>query len=180
MCNMKTLSLFVWKLVFQKQVTIQGQGKKKWYRVKGPVTRNIHVIYENFISSGLKVMAKVSFLQKQVKVRSGGREVKNYGTMWRSCHKGYSVKHEQWQSYNQKKSVTDVRKLRLTDGRAGGQKDKLQTQWSLGGVLLRCRHKNWRTFLVNKVMIFRIRVQNHQKMHIALFARWKDIWSIIH
>ena len=88
--------------------------------------------------------------------------------MWRSCHKEYNVKHEQWQSYNQKKSVTDVRKLRLTDGRAGGQKDKLQTQWSLGGVLLRCRHKNWWTFLVNKVMIFRIRVQNHQKKRALL------------
>ena len=42
----------------------------------------------------------------------------------RSCHKEYNVKHEQWQSYNQKKSVKDGRKLTLTDGRAGGRTDR--------------------------------------------------------
>ena len=158
--------------------------------MKGPFTRNIHVIYENFISPGLKIMAKVSFLQKQVKVRGEGHEVKNYGTMWRSCHKEYNVKHEQWQSYNQKKSVTDVRKLRQTDGRAGGQIDRLQTQWKGRGNPIRvsmiCNprrglpsrgwwrtaslppHKNWWSFLVNKVMIFRIRVFKITKINALL------------
>ena len=36
-----------------------SQGHKLWYHMKGFVTRNTHVQYESYISSGLKVTAKV-------------------------------------------------------------------------------------------------------------------------
>ena len=44
---------------------------------------NTHVQYESFISSGLKVMAKVKVFQKKVKHQGQGNEVKNYGTTWK-------------------------------------------------------------------------------------------------
>ena len=53
----------------------RSQGQKLWYHKKGLVTRNAHVQYENPISSGKKVMAKVKVFQGQ------GHEVKNYITM---------------------------------------------------------------------------------------------------
>ena len=61
MCNMKALSLLVWKFSKVGQTSrSRSQGQKLWYPVKGIVTRNTHVQYESPISSGLKVMAKVS------------------------------------------------------------------------------------------------------------------------
>ena len=37
----------------------RSQGQKLWYHVKGLVTRNTHVQYENSITSGKKGIAKV-------------------------------------------------------------------------------------------------------------------------
>ena len=39
----------------------RSQGQKLWYHVKGLVTRNTHMQYESWITSGLKDMAKVKF-----------------------------------------------------------------------------------------------------------------------
>ena len=56
--------------------------------MKGLVTRNTHVQYENSITSGKKVMAKVKVFQKKVKLQGQGHEVKNYGTMWKVLSQG--------------------------------------------------------------------------------------------
>ena len=41
-----------------------------------------HVQYQNPITFGKKVMAKVKVFQKYVKLQGQGHEVKNYGTIW--------------------------------------------------------------------------------------------------
>ena len=70
--------------------TSRGQGHKLWYHVKGLVTRNVSVKYENPISSVIKFIAKVKVFQKQV-------QGQNYGITWkvlspyeRSHHKEYT------------------------------------------------------------------------------------------
>ena len=96
MCNMKALSLLVWKLWTRLKFSKVGQtsrsrsqGQKLWYHVKGLVTRNTHVQYESpMISSGLKVMDKVKVFQKKVKLQGQGHKVKNYGTMWKVLLQG--------------------------------------------------------------------------------------------
>ena len=39
--------------------------------------------YESPISSGKKVMIKLKFFQKLVKLQGQGHKVKNYGAMWK-------------------------------------------------------------------------------------------------
>ena len=57
------------------------KGKVLWYHVKILVTRNTHVQYESPTASGLKIMTKVNFFQKKVKLQGEGHKVKNYCTM---------------------------------------------------------------------------------------------------
>ena len=49
--------------------------------VRGIVTINTHVKYESPNSSGMKVMAKDNFFQKEVRLQGQGHKVKNYGIM---------------------------------------------------------------------------------------------------
>ena len=44
--------------------------------------------YESPFPSGKKVMAKVKFFQKLVKLQGQGHEVKNYGTVWKVLSQG--------------------------------------------------------------------------------------------
>ena len=66
---------------FIRRSNLKVKVKKLWYHVKGLVTRNTNVQYENPISSGLKVMAKVEVFQKYAKLQGQGHKVKNDGTM---------------------------------------------------------------------------------------------------
>ena len=58
---MKALSLLVQKLWPRLNLKVNNYSR---YHVKGLVTRNIHLQYENPISSDKKVMAKVKVFQK--------------------------------------------------------------------------------------------------------------------
>ena len=81
---MKSLSLIVRKLwprlLFFSEVgqtsRSKSRGQKLWYHVKGLVTRNTYVQYKSTISSGKKVMSKVTVFQKEVKLQGQGHEVK--------------------------------------------------------------------------------------------------------
>ena len=71
MCNMKALSLVVRKLwqrlkffKSRSNFKVKVTRSKLWYRVKGLVTRNMHVQYESPITCGKKVLAKVKVFQK--------------------------------------------------------------------------------------------------------------------
>ena len=69
---------------FSKVGHNQGQGQKLQYQVKGLVIRNTHMQNESSITSGLKVMAKVSFS----KVGQTSRSMSKIIVPWeRPCHK---------------------------------------------------------------------------------------------
>ena len=54
----------------------RSQGQKLLYHVKGLVTRNTHLQYEESLtSSGLKVMAKIKVFQKYVKLQGQGKKL---------------------------------------------------------------------------------------------------------
>ena len=52
----------------------RSRGQNLRYHVKGLVTMNTHVQYENPISSGLKVMTKVKVFQKQATNQGHGKK----------------------------------------------------------------------------------------------------------
>ena len=97
---------------------------------------------------------EVEVARSKIMVPCEGHVTRN--TMWNMNSGKVIIRRKVWQTCGS----SDWR----TDGRMGGRTERQVTDTVIpSGVLLRCRHKNWWTFLVNKVMIFRIRVQNHQK-----------------
>ena len=87
MYNMNALSVLVQKLwprlsfskVGQKSRS-SSQGGNFWHKQKGLATRNTHLFNESPISFGSKVIAKVKFFQKLVKIQGQGHKVKHFGT----------------------------------------------------------------------------------------------------
>ena len=70
-------------IFFFKRVKIQGNPhrvKKKWYPLKGLITRNTHVKYQRSSTCCSKVISKVKVLKKRVNLQSQGHRVKNNAT----------------------------------------------------------------------------------------------------
>ena len=54
--------------------------KKCWYPMKGLVTKNMHVKYQSFSTQVLKLLARLQFKKKRVKLKGQGNKVKSVGT----------------------------------------------------------------------------------------------------
>ena len=65
-----------------------SEGQKLRYHVKGLVTRNTHMQYENPISSSKKVISKVKVFINKDKLRCQGHDVNNYGNMSKVLSQG--------------------------------------------------------------------------------------------
>ena len=132
---------------------LRSQGKKLWYHVKRPVTRNTHVQYESPIFAGLKVITKVKFFKSRSNFKVNVTRSKLIVPRERCCHKEYTCAiwkpHLFWfESYGQGWSFSKVGQT----SRSRSQGKKLW--YHVKGVITRNTHVQYESHITSGLKVW--------------------------